>query len=159
MNDNKIITNRFSNPEAEKLYMSAFENDPELYKQYAIDTLQCGGCAFFAPFNSDWGLCCHDESPHHLETVFEHFTCRKQVNEGWESHSFMDFNKNPQLMELYNRRVNLSDQVYDLAKQRADSLQVSVTDIMNALYMKLLFADEYVKKLLSDNALNDDNTE
>ena len=90
MNQNKIITDKFSNPESEKLYFSQWENDPEIYEQFYANGKQCGGCSFYAPFNSDWGLCCHKQSSHYLETIFEHFSCRKHVEEGWDSHSFID---------------------------------------------------------------------
>ncbi len=39
----------------------------------------------------DYGLCCHVEARHHLETVFEHFTRRAFVNDGWDAHTFRDW--------------------------------------------------------------------
>jgi hypothetical protein len=78
MNGNRVCTDRFSNPDTELLYKSMPpDNGP-----------QCGGCTFFAPLNPDYGLCCNSESRHHLETVFEHFTCPSLVYEGWGHHSF-----------------------------------------------------------------------
>jgi hypothetical protein len=50
----------------------------------------CGGYSSFAPFNADWGLCCHRGSEHRLETVFEHFTCPAFINKGWGPHNFTD---------------------------------------------------------------------
>ena len=89
MNQNRIITDRWSNDDSKLLYQLHWPDEPALKHQYE-EGQQCGGCAFFAPFNFDWGLCCHAKSRHHLETVFEHFTCGSFVNEGWESHSFSE---------------------------------------------------------------------
>jgi hypothetical protein len=96
MNQNHIITDTWSNEETQKIYMAGWVDEPELKEQYE-NGLQCGSCSFFAPFNYDWGLCCHAKSWHHLETVFEHFTCADFVDEGWGAHSFTDFNTYPQL--------------------------------------------------------------
>lgn len=76
---NTIITNDFSNPKTKELYKSKnwIEN-------------QCGGCSFFAPLNQDFGLCCLKKSVHFKETVFEHYGCDTQVNEGWGPHSFSE---------------------------------------------------------------------
>jgi hypothetical protein len=92
MNANHIVTEGFSNPESEKLYRSAWPGEPQLKRQ-CEDGGQCGGCAWFAPFNADWGLCCHPVSRHRLETVFEHFTCGSYAAEGWGPHSFSDFRR------------------------------------------------------------------
>lgn len=60
---------------------------PEL-QRHSENGDQCGGCSFFAAFNADWGLCCHTQSAHHVETVFEHFTCRHFVRECCGPHGF-----------------------------------------------------------------------
>jgi hypothetical protein len=86
-NTNHIVTSGFSNQASEKLYKSKWKGIPELAAQHH-EGKQCGGCSFFAPLNSDWGICCYSRSQHHLETVFEHFTCGSYVEEGWEAHSF-----------------------------------------------------------------------
>jgi hypothetical protein len=86
-NRNTIVTDGFSNSQSLRLYQSRWPEEPSVANQYEQGE-QCGGCAFFAPLNEDWGLCCHQESRHHLETVFEHFTCPNLVPEGWGSHSF-----------------------------------------------------------------------
>ena len=81
MNANRIFTDGFSNPCTGDLY----------HERAPIDgRIQCGGCSFYAVFNSDWGLCCHRKSRFHLETVFEHFGCERHVSESWESHSFQE---------------------------------------------------------------------
>jgi len=90
MNQNQIITDRWSDDDSQRLYQLHWPDEPALKHQYE-EGQQFGGCAFFAPFNFDWGLCCHAKSRHHLETVFEHFTCGSLVNEGWEAHSFNEF--------------------------------------------------------------------
>jgi hypothetical protein len=87
MNKNIIIEEEFSNPESLMMYEMHWPKDNGLYKRYE-DGEQCGGCAFFAPLNADFGICCHRKSRHYTETVFEHFTCPSVVNEGWEHHSF-----------------------------------------------------------------------
>ncbi len=86
-NRNVIITNGWSNPESERLYLSKWADEP-VCQALCEDGRQCGGCSFFAAFDKDWGLCCHSDSRHHLETIFEHFTCPKYVHEGWGPHSF-----------------------------------------------------------------------
>ena len=86
-NTNRITTGAFSNPQSEALYRDHWPSEPEVYAQYR-DGQQCGGCAFFAPFNADYGLCCNAASRHVLETVFEHFTCPALVSQGWGAHSF-----------------------------------------------------------------------
>ncbi|WP_425397669.1 high-potential iron-sulfur protein [Aeoliella sp.] len=89
MNENNIATNTWSNIDSKALYEDNWPNEPELRQQYE-EGQQCGGCSFFAPFNADWGLCGHAASRHHLETVFEHFTCTSFINEGWGPHSFTE---------------------------------------------------------------------
>jgi hypothetical protein len=86
-NQNLIYVDRWSNPETQAIYERLWPDQPELKLQHANGE-QCGSCSFFAAFNSDWGLCCHADSRHHLETVFEHFTCKSHVREGWGPHSF-----------------------------------------------------------------------
>jgi hypothetical protein len=88
-NQNILVTNGWSNPDAATLYATQWPVDP-VCRALQEECRQCGGCSFFAPFNADWGLCCHPKSRHHLETVFEHFTCPNQVNEGWGPHSFTE---------------------------------------------------------------------
>ncbi len=87
MNTNKVATGTWSNPESKEIYLSEWPQEPKLAKMYK-DGWQCGGCSFYAKFNSDWGLCNHLLSRHHLETVFEHFTCPSYENECWGPHSF-----------------------------------------------------------------------
>ena len=88
MNENRIITDAFSNPASEALYKANWPGEPEVFAQYE-EGGQCGGCVFFAPFNADYGLCCNPASRRHvMETVFEHFTCPTLVNQGWGAHSF-----------------------------------------------------------------------
>lgn len=90
-NMNTIITNDFSNPATKELYRKGYEeNDPKLFRQMTEDCAQCGGCSCFAPLNADYGICTNSHSKHHLETVFEHFTCEVTVQEGWEAHSFCE---------------------------------------------------------------------
>jgi hypothetical protein len=87
---NTVETGTWSNPESEQLYRDHWPHDAGLFERYE-EGEQCGGCAFFAPFNVDFGLCCYVKSRHHLETVFEHFTCPVFVNDGWDAHSFRDW--------------------------------------------------------------------
>ncbi len=87
MNTNIIKTDGFSCPESEALFNSGFSSDPEARRVHEAGG-QCGACSFFAPFNDDYGLCCHHASRHLTETVFEHFTCPSFVDEGWGVHSF-----------------------------------------------------------------------
>ena len=89
MNTNVLHTSGFSNPESQELYEQQWPRAPAVRKMYN-EGQQCGGCSFFAPFNSDWGLCCHPRSPHLTETVFEHFCCAAFVREGWGPHSFTE---------------------------------------------------------------------
>ncbi len=86
---NVIKENGFSNPESEALYKNDWLGDVILKYLYE-EGRQCGGCTFFAPLNSDWGICCHKKSKHFKETIFEHFTCKLQIEEGWSAHSFTE---------------------------------------------------------------------
>lgn len=88
-NRNSIVTNAFSNAASERMYQASWPEDPDARRMYE-DCRQCGGCSFFAALNCDWGVCMHPRSRHHLETVFEHFTCPAHVNEGWGPHSFTE---------------------------------------------------------------------
>jgi len=88
MNRNQIITSEFSNPASELMLDQGWPGEPELKDRAENRGEQCGACSFFAPFNEDYGLCCHPQSRHHLETVFEHFTCPVYEQEGWGPHSF-----------------------------------------------------------------------
>ena len=88
MNENQIITDGWSNKESEALYVNGWPDEPGMYEKYSEACEQCGQCSFFAKFNSDWGLCCLSKSRHHLETVFEHFSCPAYVGENWKAHSF-----------------------------------------------------------------------
>ena len=115
MNKNKIVTNEFSNPDSENLYKSGFETEPELREKYLSGSGQCGGCSFYAKFNTDWGLCCHSKSRHHLETVFEHFTCPVHVSESWQYHSFLDYNAVPEVRKQYELLYELPEWAYDTA--------------------------------------------
>lgn len=87
MNHNVIRLDGWSNPDTEAIYTNNWRDSPELRSQHENGD-QCGGCSFFAAFNSDWGLCCNADSRHHLETVFEHFTCEDYIAECWGPHSF-----------------------------------------------------------------------
>ena len=86
-NANSIQTSGFSNKASASLYQSHWPADPEARELYKRGR-QCGGCSSYAPFNEDWGLCCQQRSRHFLETIFEHFTCTDQIEEGWSPHSF-----------------------------------------------------------------------
>lgn len=86
---NQITTTDWTNPDSKAIYLAEWPLEPECKRLYR-DGKQCGGCSFFAPFNSDWGLCCHNKSRHYLETVIEHFTCPTYVDEGWGPHAFIE---------------------------------------------------------------------
>src|SRR5260221_7733410 len=89
MNTNQIVTDRFSNPASEAMYHTQWRDEPETAENFYLNGKQCGGCSFYAKFDSDWGLCCHPDSRHRLETVFEHFTCPSYEDEGWDAHHFL----------------------------------------------------------------------
>ena len=94
MNANRIILGTWSNPESERLFRSKWPLEPDVFELYDSGR-QCGGCAFYAVFNSDYGLCCHPQSRHHLETVFEHFTCAVVEGGGDESCRTFRVEKSP----------------------------------------------------------------
>jgi hypothetical protein len=86
-NRNRLVLKGFSNSDAEKRYRLGWPDEPPVAALYR-EGRQCGGCSFFARFDSDWGLCCASRGRHFTETVFEHFTCPVHADEGWEAHSF-----------------------------------------------------------------------
>lgn len=86
-NVNRVKPAGFSNPASDALYKAEWRTEPATAALYR-DGRQCGGCSHFAKFDADWGLCCQRRSRHFTETVFEHFTCPRQVEEGWDAHSF-----------------------------------------------------------------------
>jgi hypothetical protein len=87
MNQNIVKRFGFSSESTAALYESNFATNP-LARKLCMDGHECGSCSFYAKFNSDYGLCCHPDSPHLTETVFEHFACKSHVDEGWGAHSF-----------------------------------------------------------------------
>jgi len=87
LNINNICRSKFSNDSSRLLYENEWPNEPHVAR-FCVEGNQCGGCSFFAPFDTDWGLCCHKASRHYLETVFEHFSCPSVVRECWGPHSF-----------------------------------------------------------------------
>jgi hypothetical protein len=90
VSDTNVIKERgFSNPDAERRYTERYAGEPEM-ERMVEECRQCGGCSFFAPLNADYGVCCHGESRHFKETMFEHAGCPAHVNESWGSHSFCE---------------------------------------------------------------------
>lgn len=87
MNTNLLITDNWSNPESEDRYLSNWKGEPEIQTKRESGE-ECRKCSFWAKFNEEWGLCCNSQSRHHLETVFERFTCPSYVDEGLGPHSF-----------------------------------------------------------------------
>lgn len=88
-NTNHIVTHGFSNPDSERLYKRRWPDDPKA-KDLANAGFDCLSCNFFAPLNSDWGLCCYSRSKHNLETIFEHFTCSAFVDRQGHGATFSD---------------------------------------------------------------------
>jgi lactoylglutathione lyase len=80
MNSNRFTTSAFSNPKSRLSFDRKWSDEPQVLKKYEHGE-HCDGCAFFTPFNAEWGLCCHRKSRHHLETVFVQFTCPNYVQE------------------------------------------------------------------------------
>jgi hypothetical protein len=149
VNKNQIVTDAFSNPESEKLYKTLWADEPEIAENFHFNGRQCGGCSFYGKFNSDWGLCCNPKSRHHLETVFEHFTCPNQVNEGWMSHSFHDFNADPasrkELLLKFEIPENIYDAMFEAVKKEMNGTE---QEIYEAVYMKIwdTLRNEFIKK-------------
>jgi hypothetical protein len=100
-NTNLVVRDTWSNASSCQRYTDLWPDEPQIRSQYE-DGTQCGGCSFFAPFNEDWGLCCHSDSRHVTETVFEHFTCPSHENEGWGPHSFMTQRSREALNRLWS---------------------------------------------------------
>ncbi|MFZ4538191.1 MAG: type II toxin-antitoxin system RelE/ParE family toxin [Propionivibrio sp.] len=87
MNANNVVTDSWSNPDSEALYRSDWPQEPNVARLYESGR-QCGSCSYYAGFNTLFGLCCHPQSRHVLETLPEHFACPVQMDEGWGPHSF-----------------------------------------------------------------------
>jgi hypothetical protein len=143
MNKNQIVTNAFSNPESEKLFNTLWAEEPEIAENFHFNGRQCGGCSFYGKFNVDWGLCCHPKSRHHLETVNEHFTCPHQVNEGWMSHSFIDFNAHPASRKELLLKFEIPDYIYDAVEKLVKEEKTETAteqEIYEAIYLKIFNA-------------------
>jgi hypothetical protein len=82
MNQNHIITDRWSNADSERLYRAGWPDEPALKRKYEQGR-QCGECSHYGEFNADYGLCCCSKSRHFTETVFEHFTCPSFFSPSW----------------------------------------------------------------------------
>ncbi|MEZ5955579.1 MAG: hypothetical protein R3C13_14885, partial [Hyphomonas sp.] len=124
-NQNLICVDRWSNPETKAIHESQWCNNPILQAQYENGD-QCGGCSFFAAFNADRGLCCHAESRHHLETVYEHFTCEKYVRECWGPHSFTKNGEfhcrcSGQPSEYWDKTISILQQFETAAQRTGDN--------------------------------------
>ncbi|GEM_PF-2856541 len=153
MNINQIITDRFSNPESKKKYESTWADDPDIADNFYFNGKQCGGCSFYAPFDSDWGLCCYDKSEHHLETVFEHFTCRKYQNEGWGAHSFLPFEDYPELKAYLDLVFELSDWHYTDIKYIVERENIPFALIVDKLI------DNAITNYKQNNGFSDNDKE
>ena len=121
-NENRIVTDRFSSARSEKLFKDQWPDEPELREQASTGRGQCGSCSFFAPFNDDYGLCCHSASRHHLETVFEHFACPVHELEDWGPHSFTTIKEhhcrcNGESNEYYDRLMKFFDDLNNPGRQ------------------------------------------
>ena len=126
MNRNTIFTDGFSNPNTAAEYAKKTAGEGWIEHQ-------CGGCGFFAPFNADYGLCCHTRSRFHRETVFEHFGCECHVNEGWGAHSFRDTIPRPDrdaLLDLLARCKRELSRRRSVASNDAKALLLEIRDAL-----------------------------
>ena len=150
MNLNTIRQDGFSNPDSEQLYKNGWPDEPHLAEQ-CEDGGQCGACSFYAPFNDDWGLCCNSKSQHHLETVFEHFTCPALARESWGSHSFTSDERAFCRCGSYTPLPPQTDLICLMVKTEGDNgVRVRVTLEVNSQFTaqdsSLYFALEAVQK-------------
>lgn len=106
-NRNRIQKRGFSNPATRALYSQQCAASQRSGRHRTHK--QCGGCSFYAVFNSDWGLCCHAKSRHYLETVFEHFSCQHAVFVSWEAHCFTEKQHTVSVEYVENNRGNLQN--------------------------------------------------
>jgi hypothetical protein len=78
-NANRIITDGFSCRASEQRYRRLWPDEPATRRLYDTGRA-CLSCVYYAEFHTDWGLCRNSKSRHHLETLFEHFTCPTYVD-------------------------------------------------------------------------------
>ena len=55
-NANTVVRDYWSSVSSSQLHLARWPSEPDVRRRYENGE-QCGGCAFFAPFNYDWGLC------------------------------------------------------------------------------------------------------
>jgi hypothetical protein len=84
MNENRLVTDRWSNPDPERLYRAGWPDEPST-KELCDSGRQCDQCSAYGQFTNDFGICCRKESRHFTETVFEHFSCPKFASPCWPS--------------------------------------------------------------------------